>query len=142
MPGPGPPFSGIPPHLHIQSRCYMHYPPTPHLACVCGGRDHSPQYTGRSGGGGEVVQQPASRSALFILTLSLSYSLHWPCHTYRPVRVSMKVEYVQGAPSHSQTQLHMQVLGHFCRGGQGLPSTIIFVLSLSLPVKVVWAAKG
>ena len=54
---------------------------------------------------------------------------------------SMKVEWVQGAPLHSHTQLHTQGLGRLCSIGQGLPSTIVFSLGLSLPYAVVWAAK-
>ena len=59
---------------------------------------------------------------------------------YRPGAISMKVEWVQGAPSNFHTQLHTQVLGSLCGGGQGLPSTIIFPLSLLLPATVMWAA--
>ena len=57
-----------------------------------------------------------------------------------PGTISMKVEWVQGAPLHLHTQLHTQVLGHLCGGGKGLPSTIVFWLGLSLPAAVVWAA--
>ena len=49
----------------------------------------------------------------------------------------MKVEWVQGAPLHLHTQLHTQVLGHLCGGGQGLPSQIVFSLGLSLPAAMV-----
>jgi len=49
-----------------------------------GGRDHSPQYTGNSGGGGEAVGQPALRSALFLRSLLDFTFLHGPRHTYRP----------------------------------------------------------
>ena len=45
----------------------------------------------------------------------------------------MKVEWVQGAHPNLHTQLHTQVLGILCGGGQGLPSTIVFLLGLSLP---------
>ena len=88
------------------------------------------------GGWGEAVQQPASCSALFIRTLSMG-----PTTNTCMVGGSMKVEYVRGAPSHSHTQLHTQVLGRLCGGGQGLPSTIIFLLGLLIPAAVVWAAK-
>ena len=55
--------------------------------------------------------------------------------------ISMKVEWVPGAPSHLHTQLYTQVLGSLCSGGQGLPSTIVFLLSLWLHPAMVWAAK-
>ena len=113
--------------------------PPPQLACECGGRDHSPQYTGRPGGRGEAVQQPTSRSALFIRTLSDFTFLLGPAICTGPGAISMKVEWVQGAPPHSHTQLHTQVLGRLCGSGQGLPSTIVFSLGLSLPTAVVWS---
>ena len=53
----------------------------------------------------------------------------------------MKEKWVQGAPLHSHTQLHTQGLGRSCGGGQGLPSTIVFLLGLSLLIAVVRAAK-
>ena len=53
----------------------------------------------------------------------------------------MKEDWVQGAPPHSHTQLHMQGLGRLWDIGQGLPSTIVFLLGLLLPYAVVWAAK-
>ena len=58
---------------------------SPHpLVGLC--MDHSPQYSGRTGGGGEAVQQPASSSALFIRSFTPSHPLHGPRHTYRPGR--------------------------------------------------------
>ena len=58
-----------------------------------------------------------------------------------PGAISMKEDWVQGAPLYLHTQLHTQVLGRLCGGGQGLPSTIVFLLGLSLPATMVWAGK-
>ena len=52
--------------------------------------------------------------------------------------ISMKEDYVQGAPLFLHTQLRTLYHG----GGQGLPSTTVFARGLSLPVAVVWGTKN
>ena len=54
----------------------------------------------------------------------------------------MKEEWVQGAPLHSHTQLHTQGPRRLCGIEQGLPSSIVFLLGLLLPVAMVWVAKN
>ena len=61
--------------------------------------------------------------------------LRRPAICYGMGTISMKEDWVHGAPPHSHTQLHMQGLGHFCGIGQGLPSTVIFWLRLLLPYR-------
>jgi len=57
------------------------------------------------------------------------------------VGVSMKVEWEKGAPLHLHTQLHTQVLGRLCGGGQGLPSTIVFSL-YKHGIRILLVRKG
>ena len=78
--------------------------PPPRLACVCGGRDHSPNTQANWGVGGRLYSNP-HHAGLFSNALSqISLSSMGPTTCTSPCAVSMKVECLQGAPPHLHTQ--------------------------------------
>ena len=106
----------------IQSQGYINCPPTPWLACVCGV------------GGGRLNCNP-QHTRLF----DLFKHIRWI-----PARraILLKVGGYSRAPPSVEphtSKLHAQVLWRIYGGGWGLPSTIVFLLGLSLPIAVVWA---
>ena len=106
MPPPG--------YCHVTYHMIARPNSPPLFACPCGVPQYDSTYTFIETASGPVnVQGPMSSP------ISLSFTfLHGPCHTYRPGTVSMKLEYLQGAPPWVKpyTQTHKasygtQVLG-------------------------------
>ena len=95
------------------------FSPQPRVGLCIWGEGSLPPIHSPIGGWGEAVEQPVSRSALFIYTLSDFTFLHGPRHMYRPGCCLYEGGMSSRGPPPITHKLNMQVLGSLSGSGHG-----------------------